>query len=41
MDSTRVICMIARVNMRVSMRYTVDRSRAAAVTNSRRYTVWL
>ena len=40
-DKMSVMCMIIFVNMRVKMRYTVDNSNAAPVTNSRRYTVCL
>lgn len=38
-ERTRVMCMIIRVNIRVSMRYTVESTRAAAVTKRSRYTV--
>ena len=40
-DRIKVMCMIALVNIRVRMRYTVDRSSAAPVTKSSRITVWL
>ena len=38
-DRMSVICMINLVNILVRIRYTVDRSTAAPVTNRRRYTV--
>jgi hypothetical protein len=41
MESTSVTCMTAFVNRRVRIRYNVERSRAAAVTRSSRYTVCL
>lgn len=39
MVSSNVICMMARVNILTSMRYTTDSRTAHAVTRSSRYTV--
>ena len=40
-DRINVMCMIALVNARVRMRYIVDKTNAAPVTNRSRITVWL